>query len=184
MTDPDWEAAARRRLEHVVADTVSRVRDVADEIERQARRDIDKAAKSDRLLTFQTYPRAAGQTIQSVQAMVFNLRFDSLIYAANDAEAARTEKLTAIAERTSATAEADKLAGAVKALTAMRDMAKGAVKMVAVMQGAAEGRAEEGEDRGELAPKSTDDPEFRLSEILAMINDAARKVGVEGEIRS
>ena len=35
-----------------------------------------------------------------------------------------------------------------------------------------------------MAPKSTDDPEFRLSEILAMINDAARKVGVEGEIRS
>ena len=184
MTDRDWETASRARLERLVADTITRVRDVADEMERQARNNIRKAAEDDRFLSFHTYPRVTAQIIHSVHTMVFNLHMDGLIGAANDAESARTEKLTAIAERTSATAEADRLAGAVKALTAMRDMAKGVVKMVAVMQGAAEGRAEEGEDRGELAPKSTDDPEFRLSEILAMINDAARKVGVEGEIRS
>ena len=169
MTDRDWEAAARRRLEHLVADTVSRVRDTAEEIEREARRNIEKAAQADRLLSFHTYPRVAAQVVHSVHTMVFNLHIDALINAANDAEAARTEKLTAIAERTSATAQADKLAGAVKALEAMREMAKGW----------AQGSAENDMSAKRYDRKSADEQEFVLSDILAMINDAAREVGVE-----
>jgi hypothetical protein len=92
MTERDWEASARARLEKLVADTVARIRAGADEIEREARRNIESAAAGTRRLDFQTYPRVAGQVAHSVQTVVFNLPLESLIDAATDAEAARTEK--------------------------------------------------------------------------------------------
>lgn len=91
MTEHNWEASARKRTEKLVADVVSRIRATADEIEREARRNLASAAKEKRDLEFQIYPRTAGQVVHSVQTMVFNMKLDSLIEAASDAEAARAE---------------------------------------------------------------------------------------------
>jgi hypothetical protein len=72
-----------------------------------------------------------------------------------------------IIDRTSVTAEADKLAGAVNVLAAMASAAKGW----------AEGSAE-----NEETP--SDERLFVLADILNMINDAAREVGVAPEYGS
>lgn len=88
----DWEASARARLEKVVADAVDRIRQSADQIEREARRNIANAAKAERGLEFQTYVRAAGQVVHEVQTLAFNLQLENLIDSAGDAEAAHTEK--------------------------------------------------------------------------------------------
>jgi hypothetical protein len=92
MTERDWEAASRARLEKLVADIVERIRDAADEIEREARRNVASSASEARDLEFQTYPRAASQVTHSIQTMLFNLKLDSLADAAADAERARSEK--------------------------------------------------------------------------------------------
>lgn len=95
MTERDWEEASRARLEKLMADTVERIRDTAAEIEREARRNIASAAKGNRDLDFHTYPRAASQVTHSIQTLVFNLKLDSLVDAATEAERAREEKRTA-----------------------------------------------------------------------------------------
>jgi len=75
-----------------VADTVSRMRDTADQIEREAKRNIESATSANRDLEFQTYPRAVGQMVHAVQTLVFNLKLDNAIESATDAEAAWAEK--------------------------------------------------------------------------------------------
>jgi hypothetical protein len=92
MTERDWEASARARLERLVAETVSRVRDAADQIERDARGHITSAAKGERDIEFQTYARVAAQAIHTVQTLVFNIGMENLIDAASDAEKAWMEK--------------------------------------------------------------------------------------------
>lgn len=88
----DWEASARERLERVVTDAVERIRQSADQIEREAKRNIRNAAKDERGLEFQTYVRVAGQVVHEVQTLAFNLPLENLIDAAADAEKARMEK--------------------------------------------------------------------------------------------
>jgi hypothetical protein len=163
MTERDWESSARARLEKLVADTLDRMRSAADEIEREARRNIASAASDKRDLEFQTYPRASGQVIHSVQTMLFNLKLDSLIDAATDAEAAWTEKRAA----EKVTGDPDSQAGRILALAAMASAAKGW----------AEGSAQNEIDLGRRDRKPAEEQEFRLSDILNMINDAAREVG-------
>lgn len=90
--DRSLEAAGRRRVEKHVADIVARVRSAADEIEREARRNIESAAEEDRAYSFQNYPRVAGQVAHSLQTLLFNLPLENLIDAAADAEAGRTEE--------------------------------------------------------------------------------------------
>lgn len=172
MTERDWEAAAERRLRKLIYDTVGRMRGAADQIEREAERNIRSAVSSVREFGFEAYPRVAGQVVHTVQTMLFNLPLDSLIDAASDAEAARTEKVAALAERTSETAEADKLAGAVKALVAIREMAKGT----------AEASAEEDKTMGRRDPKPAEYQEFMLVDILGIVNEAARELGVSLEV--
>lgn len=92
MTERDWEADARRRLERVVAQIVNKVRDSADNIEREARITITSAAKSNRDLEFQTYNRVAAQITHEVHTLLANLYLDNLINSAGDAEKARYEK--------------------------------------------------------------------------------------------
>lgn len=92
MTERNWEASARARLERLVAVTVDRLRATADQIERDTRGHISSAAAEERQMAFQTYARVAGQVVHTVQTMVFNLALESLIDAASDAEAARTER--------------------------------------------------------------------------------------------
>lgn len=109
MTEHDWEAAARTRLENLVTDIVARIRSTADEIERDARRNIANAAEQNRGLDFQTYPRAAGQVVHEMQTLIFNLKVESLIDAAAEAERARTEK--AVQTRTLSTTESREVIG-------------------------------------------------------------------------
>lgn len=75
-----------------MADTVDRIRQSADQVEREAKRNIQNAAKAERALEFQTYVRAAGQVIHEVQTLAFNLPVENLIDAAADAEKARNDK--------------------------------------------------------------------------------------------
>lgn len=67
-----------------------------------------------------------------------------------------------------------RLNGCVKALTAMAQAAKGW----------AEGSAENEEAMGRRDRKPAEEQEFRLADILNMINDAAREVGVAPEYGS
>ena len=83
---------------------------------------------------------------------------------ADDLEAAQP----VYTDRTSVTAEADKLAGAVNALAAMERAAKGW----------ADGAAENEEALGRRDRKPSDEQPFVLADILNMIDDAAREVGV------
>jgi len=73
-----------------------------------------------------------------------------------------------LTDRTSVTAEADKLAGAVNALAAMERAAKGW----------ADGAAENEEAMGRRDRKPSHEQPFVLADILNMIDDAAREVGV------
>jgi hypothetical protein len=164
MTERDWEAASRARLERNIADTVSRIRDTADQIEREARRNVASAVAAERDLEFQTYPRAAGQVVHTVQTMVFNLKLDSTIEAASDAEAAWIEKRAA----EKVTGDPDSQAGRILALAAMARAA----------QGWAEGSHENQVASDHRDVKPVPDQEFVLADILNMINDAAREVGV------
>lgn len=162
MTERNWETSARARLERLVAETVSRVRDAADQIERDAKGHVASAAKDQRQIEFQTYPRVAAQVIHTVQTLVFNVAMENLIDAASDAEAARTERLgqTADPEGTQA--------GRILALAAMERAVKGW----------AEGAAENEEAMGRRDRKPSDEQPFVLADILNMIDDAAREVGV------
>jgi hypothetical protein len=92
QTERDWEAAARSRLEKVTAGVVDDLRKVADDIEREAKHNLTSAAKTERDYEWQGYPRAAGQVVHSLQTLLFNLKLDSLIDAAADAEKAHNEK--------------------------------------------------------------------------------------------
>jgi hypothetical protein len=173
MTERDWEASARARLERLVAETVSRVRDAADQIERDARGHIASAAKGERDIEFQTYPRVAAQAIHTVQTLVFNIGMENLIDAGADAEAAWTEKRTA--EKVAVLPEAElgdimtaRLNGATNALAAMERAVKGW----------AQGAVENDEALGRRDRKPSDEQPFVLADILNMIDDAAREVGV------
>ena len=95
QTERDWEAAARRRLERVVAGVVDDLRKVAADIERETRHNVVSATKATRDYEWQSYPRAAGQVVHSLQTLLFNLKLDSLIDAAADAEKAYQEKASA-----------------------------------------------------------------------------------------
>jgi hypothetical protein len=88
----ETERKAREQLVRLVDQAVKRMRDTADQIEREARSHIASAAKDKRFLEFQTYGRVAGQAILQIQTLVFNLDLENLIDAAADAEAARTER--------------------------------------------------------------------------------------------
>lgn len=88
MTERDWEAAARKRLETTVASAVKRLRDTADQIEREAARNIETIGQFE----WSTYGRVAGQLVHEVVSGVSNANLANVIDAASDADAARIEK--------------------------------------------------------------------------------------------
>lgn len=92
MTERDWEQMARRQLERNVADVVKRMRQAADEMEREAKRNLEAAAAPERDLEFHTYPRVASRVVTELHTLLFNMRADSVMDAAVDAELARTMK--------------------------------------------------------------------------------------------
>lgn len=75
-----------------MAETVNRIRDAADQIERDAREHVKSAAEDQRQIEFQTYPHVAAQAIHTIQTLVFNIGMENLIDAATDAEKAWMEK--------------------------------------------------------------------------------------------
>jgi len=95
MTERDWEAAARRRVEGLLAGVVDDLRRTADDIERESKQHVESAAKAERDYEWQGYPRVAGQAVHALQTLLFNLKLDSLIEAAAEAEKAHTEKASA-----------------------------------------------------------------------------------------
>lgn len=84
------------------------------------------------------------------------------------AEAFQDGKARGAEEAGGTTREADKLAGSVNALAAMERVAKGW----------ADGAAQNEIDMGRRDRKPSDRQEFVLADILRMLDDAAREVGV------
>jgi hypothetical protein len=95
MTERDWEASAKARLERLVAETVSRVRNTADRIEREAQQNISSASETERDMEYQSYPCVAARIAHELNTLLFNVPIESMIDAATDAEIARTEKAKA-----------------------------------------------------------------------------------------
>lgn len=170
MTERDWEAASVRRLENLVADTVNRMRDMADQIERDTKRNLVSAKETERSLEFHTYPRVAGQVIHDLQTLLFNVKLDSLVEAANDAETARTEKR--LADRGGTLGKAGER-GAHRAL----------VKLLGVLDGWIEGARANHDGFGHSTESWGEEcwRQFAPSDIRRMVNDAAREVGLSVE---
>ncbi len=90
----DWEESARARLERHIASVVARIRDTADQIEREAKYNLANAAELRRKQEFHTYARAAGAVIHDLSWLIANASLDNTVDAAADADAARAEKVT------------------------------------------------------------------------------------------
>jgi hypothetical protein len=90
MTELDWEAASRKRLESNVAAVVAKVHAMADRIAREAEISIRDAEGG--LHQNWTYIRVAERMVHEVSWGVANLHLAGVIDAANDAQAARVEK--------------------------------------------------------------------------------------------
>lgn len=171
MTDTrktDMEEIERGHMERSLAGVVGQIRRVADQIEAEARRGILDAAEGS--YEWSTYTRVASQAVHTLTWGIANANLQRLLETAAEADAARIEKKAASAyiDRTSITAQADKLAGAVDALAAMERAVKGW----------ASGAAENDIAQGRRDHKPSDEQPFVLADILNMINDAAREVGV------
>jgi hypothetical protein len=162
MTDTrktDIEEIERGHMERSLAGVVGQIRRVADQIEAEARRGILDAAEGS--YEWSTYTRVASQVIHTMTWGVANANFQRLIETAADADAARIEKKLAAADTM-------KGAGAVDALAAMERAVKGW----------ASGATENDIAMGRRDVKPSDEQPFVLADILNMINDAAREVGV------
>lgn len=81
---------ARKRLETVVASSVRHLREVADQLEREAARGIENAAA--RTHDWSTYGYVAGQFVHTLANGVNNVSLSNMIDAAADADVARVEK--------------------------------------------------------------------------------------------
>lgn len=166
----DWETSARKRLEGLVADAVDRIRSAADEIEREAKHNLASAAAPERVYDFHNYGRVAGQVVHSVQTLLFNLKLDSLMDAAADAETARTEKVAAAQAPPDHDPEQIRKTAVSGALYALL------VNLDGWIEGAHENHealSHRGENIGEECWTRWAPADFR-----SMVNDVARELGV------
>jgi hypothetical protein len=158
----DWEEAARNRLTRSIGSAVSRLRDTADLIEREAKYNLEAAAKPARVQEFHTYARAAGAVVHELHSLIFNVAAANIIDAAADADAAWKEKQ----ELTGPMPQAAKNA----ALTAMLEILDGWI------DGAREdhvGMGHQNENVGDECWRR-----FASEDIRSMVNEAARSVGI------
>lgn len=81
------EESARARLERAVAAAVRQLRATADQIEREAARNIENAVN--RTHDFSTYGHVAGQVAHTIAWNTANANISNVIDAATDADAAR-----------------------------------------------------------------------------------------------
>ena len=166
----DWEASARGRVERVLAGLVSDLRDAADDLEREGKHNLESAAKAERDYEWQGYPRVAGQAVHRLQTLIFNLKLDSLMDAAADAEAARTEKLAPPQSPITDHYEDGVKHGAEKALRVLLEEIDGWIEGARENHDALDHR---GESAGDECWTRWAPADFR-----SMVNDAARRVGV------
>jgi hypothetical protein len=158
------EAGARTRLMRNVVSVVSRLHDLADRIERESERGIDRAVKGET-----TYAQVATMVVHEVTWGVANTNLSNVIDAADSADQMRNDKEKAEQEaRRDDTPVTNQKTGAVNALAAMQRAVKGWA------EGAVDN--EIAMDRRDIKP--ADEQPFVLADILNMINDAAREVGV------
>ena len=89
-SERDLESMARARLSHTIASVVKRIRDTADQIEREAARNLVNAYA--RTHEFSTYSYAVGSVADNLATMTANIHLSTLIEAAASADQARLEK--------------------------------------------------------------------------------------------
>lgn len=155
------EAGACKRLERNVRHVSVKLREVADRIERDGREAIVRATVGDA-----TYAQVATLVVNEMTWGVANANLSNVIDAADSADQVRASKDRAEKDDTPVT---NQKTGAVNALAAM----------ARAVQGWAEGSEEN--DRalgGRRDFQPADEQPFVLADILNMINDAAREVGV------
>lgn len=85
-----WEASARRRLERNVSRLAADLRELADQIEREAALAIGNAW--DGTHDFSTYGLVAQRVIGELHGLLFNSGMSGLVDAATDADRARAIK--------------------------------------------------------------------------------------------
>jgi hypothetical protein len=162
MTERDWEAAARTRLQRSIDALVARMRATAEQVECEAKRNLESSAKPDRDLEFQTYAWAAGRAVHELHALVFNANAANIIDAASDADTARQQKIQA-----STTGDPAAMSLALYAmLTTLDGWVDGAR-----MNHDASGHRHE--NKGEECWRH-----FTPADVRVMVNDAAREVGI------
>jgi hypothetical protein len=150
----DWEDRERTRLERAMSAVIRQLRNMAERIEREGADNIRAAQLRDR--DYATYGRAAGQVVHTASWGLANLNLSNLIDAAADADAARNEPVPAPQIR--------------DVLTMMAEMARSWAEQAVV-----EDEAMQRRDR-----KPVDEQEFRLADILRMVDDVARDLGLPG----
>lgn len=158
----DWEVAAANRLGRVIGSTVQRMRDTADQIEREAVRNIAAAAggRSD----YATYSRVAAQVISDLHSLLSHVNASNIIHAAREADAAHAEKGFVKVVKT----EEKELQG--KALRAVAESLDGWIEV-----------AKENHEASGHSHENTGDEcwrRFAPSDVRIMINEAARGLGV------
>jgi hypothetical protein len=177
------EAGARQRLERNVGSVVRRLHDLADRIARESINGIERAVEGKA-----TYAQVAAMVAHEVTWGVANTNLSNVIDAADSADQMRADKKQAELEAQRLEAqrlEAQRLEA--QRLEAQRDDTPvmnqtGAINALAAMRRAAQGWAEGTADndrameRRDVQP--TDRQPFVLADILNMIDDAAREVGV------
>ena len=91
MTERDWEQIASDRMERSVRSLATRMRNTADQIEREAAH--NRKAAREGSTEYATYARLVGQAISTLHSMIFNVNVSNLVDAAADADAEHRERV-------------------------------------------------------------------------------------------
>jgi len=150
-----------------------------EEIDRKAEADEDPAELAKLYLTV---PAPTGDTVNLVRGVVWDEQLDNLVIPCRLQGAAAT--LASVVATVRAITGQSGIDGTVPVTLRYKDgLTIGAEKALAAMkdaaQGWAEGAAENDEAMGLRDRKPADEQEFRVADILNMIDDAAREVGVK-----
>jgi hypothetical protein len=167
--DRQWEAVAAARLQRNVDSTVARIRATADDIECEAKRNIEMAAQETH--EFSTYARAAGAVIHSLHTLMFNVSADNLIDAAADADQAhrekkRTEVIDSKAIQSSSLRKVAQRQALATLLSALDGWIEGG-------KSNHEASGHRHENRGEECWR-----QYAPDDIRRIVNDAARELGI------
>lgn len=164
MADIDMEQIQRERLDKLLGGVVRRLKDLTERVNLEAIRGVVNAAEGTH--GWSTYVYAVAQVEHELAWGFANLNMSQVINAAADADRARAEKVVPV-DRDD-TPMTNRKTGAVEALAGVAQAAKGW----------AEGTHQNQVSMGHRDVKNPDEQEFVLADILNMVDDAARQVGV------